>query len=198
MPMRSTAPLGSLERTTAAIMAEDLADDVDRLQRDRMAHQERGVRAELVAHRIEHPARIIEFLGEPELEAIVGRGQRRRDRRGHAADRRAQRLGAIVRLDRVAPLLGPDHAARVGAQMRRCSEIFAHHISPEEEPRRLAAKGEWRILPPQRKQDFCGRLGDRVAVEAVGSVEVGEAPGLAEFVDPERGDALAEDPAEPG
>ena len=49
----------------------------------------------------------------------------------------------------------------------------------------------------QREQQLGNGLGDRVAVEAVGGVEVGEVAGLAEPLDAERRDALAEDAAEP-
>ncbi len=48
-----------------------------------------------------------------------------------------------------------------------------------------------------RQQQLGNRLGDRGAVEAVGGVEVGEAAGLAELLDAERRDALAEHAAEP-
>ena len=48
------------------------------------------------------------------------------------------------------------------------------------------------------EQDLRNGFGDRGAVEAIGGVEVGEVAGLAELLDTERRDALAEDAAEPG
>ena len=48
-----------------------------------------------------------------------------------------------------------------------------------------------------RQQKLGNGLGDRGAVEAIGGVEIGEVAGLAELLDAERRDALAEDAAEP-
>ena len=47
------------------------------------------------------------------------------------------------------------------------------------------------------EQQLGNAFGNRVAVEPVGGIEIGEASGLAELLDPERCDALAEHAAEP-
>ena len=59
-------------------------------------------------------------------------------------------------------------------------------------------RGSGRIWFRSIQEQLGRRLGDRVAVEAVGAVEVGQAAGLAEAVDAERRDPLAEHAAEPG
>ena len=61
----------------------------------------------------------------------------------------------------------------------------------------LNDRGKEMILGGERKQDFRRRFGDRVAVEAVGGVKVGKVAGLAELLDSERRDPLAEDSTEP-
>ena len=61
----------------------------------------------------------------------------------------------------------------------------------------LNQRGKEMILRGERKQKLCRGFGDRLPVDPVGGVEVGKVTGLAELLDAERRDALAEDSAEP-
>ena len=56
-------------------MAEHLADDIDRLKRDAVAHHDRHVGAQLVAHGVEHAPGKFELLGKAETELVVCRDQ---------------------------------------------------------------------------------------------------------------------------
>ena len=105
MPIRSTA---RRRADDCGDMAKQLADDVDALQRDGVAHHQAQVGRQSVAHRIEQPPGIIELLGEAQAKLVLGRDQRGIDRRriGEAKRRARRRFCAILGLDRVAAVLG--------------------------------------------------------------------------------------------
>ena len=115
-------------------MAEHLADDIDRLQRLAVSGNHLSVECQLVSHRLQHCARVVEFGGKAMIE--VGRD-----------------VGHEVGLEDVSLRSGEQH--------------------------------------------FGDRAGDRVSIETVGAVEIGERSGLTEAVHPKRGDALATHSAEP-
>jgi hypothetical protein len=100
-------------------MAEHLADDIDRLKRDAVAHHDRHVGAQLVAHGIEHPPCKFELLGKAEAKLVVGLDQGWVERRRIAADRALLIVlfGAKFGLDGIAKGLR-------ATQMGRSAEIM--------------------------------------------------------------------------
>src|SRR4051812_25176767 len=77
-------------------MPEHLPDDVDRLQRGAAADDDRTVGGELVAHDVEHSARIFELFGKAPAKLVLGRDQCRGHRRRVAPERLA--LGWLLRI----------------------------------------------------------------------------------------------------
>ena len=85
-------------------MAEHLADYVDGLQCHRVAHDDAHVRAEFVSHYVEHPPGVFELFSQADAQLVVGRHERRIDRRRVTPKRAlfgSLLLGAKLGLNRI-------------------------------------------------------------------------------------------------